>query len=135
MWDPLLSVAESNPDLRLLVNGERRVRNHQFYLARRDYVRQHEEIIQQVIEKLQHTGSFIDSSRQQAATLLAHELSLESEAVERALSRRSHKTRAMAFEVIREQQTIADRFYASGLISKPVRIRDAVWQYVPARVF
>lgn len=135
MWDPLLSVAESNPELRILVNGEGRVRNHQFYLARRDYAWQHEEIIQQLIENLQHTGSFIDNSRQQAAILLAHELSLEPEAVERALSRRSHKTRAMAFDVIKEQQTIADRFYALGLISKPVRIRDAVWQSVPARAF
>jgi ABC-type nitrate/sulfonate/bicarbonate transport system substrate-binding protein len=34
--------------------------------------------------------------------------------------------------VIKEQQTIADRFYALGLINKPVRVRDAVWQFSSA---
>lgn len=128
MWDPLLSAAESNPELRILVNGEGHVCNHQFYLARRDYVEQHEDILRQLVEILQQTGLFIDSHRQQASTLLAQELGMEVASVERALKRRSHKTRAMAFEVIKEQQIIADRFYALGLINKPVRVRDATWQ-------
>ncbi|WP_416413443.1 aliphatic sulfonate ABC transporter substrate-binding protein [Pantoea sp. App145] len=129
MWDPLLSAAESNPTLRIIANGEGRVRNHQFYLARRDYVQQHDDIVHQLVEALQQTGQFIDSHRQESAKLLSQELGLEIHSVERALSRRSHQTRAMAFEVIREQQTIADRFYALGLINKPVRVRDAVWQF------
>ncbi len=132
MWDPLLSAAESNPELRILVNGEGRVRNHQFYLARRDYVEQHDDILRQLVESLQQTGLFIDSHRHEASILLAQELGLEVASVERALTRRSHKTRAMAFEVIKEQQTIADRFYALGLITKPVRVRDAVWQFSSA---
>lgn len=132
MWDPLLSAAETNAELRILANGEGRVRNHQFYLARRDYVLQHDDVIQQLVESLQQTGLFIDSHREEAAALLAQELGLELAAVERALSRRSHRTRAMAFEVIKEQQIIADRFYALGLINKPVRVRDAVWQFSPS---
>lgn len=129
MWDPLLSAAEANAELRVLANGEGRVRNHQFYLARRDYVLQHDDVVQQLVESLQQTGLFIDSHREEAAGLLAEELGLELASVERALSRRSHRTRAMAFEVIKEQQIIADRFYALGLINKPVRVRDAVWQF------
>ncbi|WP_058970552.1 aliphatic sulfonate ABC transporter substrate-binding protein [Type-D symbiont of Plautia stali] len=129
MWDPLLSAAEYNAELRVLANGEGRVRNHQFYLARRDYVLQHDDVVQQLVESLQQTGLFIDSHREEAAGLLAEELGLELASVERALSRRSHRTRAMAFEVIKEQQIIADRFYALGLINKPVRVRDAVWQF------
>lgn len=132
MWDPLLSAAESNSELRVLVNGEGRVRNHQFYLARRDYVEQHDDIIKQLVESLQQTGLFIDEHRHQASVLLALELGLEVASVERALTRRSHKTRAMIFEVIKEQQIIADRFYALGLINKPVRVRDAIWQHSSA---
>ncbi|HAU5564317.1 TPA: sigma-54-dependent Fis family transcriptional regulator [Serratia fonticola] len=128
MWDPLLSAAESNPELRVLANGEGRVRNHQFYLARREYVEKHHDVAQQLVVSLQQTGIFIDNHRQEAAGLLAQELGLDLLAVERALTRRSHKTRSMAFEVIREQQIIADRFYALGLINKPVRVREAVWQ-------
>lgn len=29
--------------------------------------------------------------------------------------------------MIRAQQSIADRFYALGLINKPVSVREAVW--------
>ncbi|WP_370523040.1 aliphatic sulfonate ABC transporter substrate-binding protein [Pantoea sp. Seng] len=128
MWDPLLSAAESNPELRVLANGEGRVRNHQFYLARRDYVEKHHDVAHQLVESLQQTGIFIDNHRQEAAGLLAQELGLDLLAVERALTRRSHRTRSMVFEVIKEQQIIADRFYALGLINKPVRVREAVWQ-------
>jgi ABC-type nitrate/sulfonate/bicarbonate transport system substrate-binding protein len=84
------------------------------------------------VEALQHTGQFIDNHRKESAMLLAQELGLETHSVERALSRRSHQTRAMSFEVIKEQQAIADRFYALGLINKPVKVRDAVWQFSSA---
>ncbi|ENM4061952.1 AAA family ATPase, partial [Klebsiella oxytoca] len=45
----------------------------------------------------------------------------------RALARRSHRPRTMDLKVIRAQQSIADRFYALGLINKPVSVREAVW--------
>lgn len=83
----------------------------------------------QLVEALQQTGQFIDSRRHQATILLAQELGLETDAVEQALSRRSHQTRAMAFDVIKQQQAIADRFYALGLINKPACVREAVWPF------
>ena len=33
----------------------------------------------------------------------------------------------MDLNVIRAQQSLADRFYALGLIHKPVSVREAVW--------
>lgn len=128
MWDPLLSAAENHPELRVVASGEGRVDNHQFYLARRDYIRQHSDILPLLTEQLQETGIFIDSHRRQAAELLAQELGIDPQAVLRALMRRSHQPRAMTIDIIRAQQAIADRFYALGILSRPVRIRDAVWQ-------
>ena len=37
----------------------------------------------------------------------------------------------MDLNVIRAQQSIADRFYALGLIAKPVPVREAVWYGEP----
>ncbi|WP_223881540.1 hypothetical protein [Affinibrenneria salicis] len=48
--------------------------------------------------------------------------------LELALSRRRNKPRAMNGGVIREQQIIADRFFALGLLPRAINIRDAVWQ-------
>lgn len=127
MWDPVLSDAERQGDLRIVATGEGRVNNHQFYLARRQYAQQNEDIITQVVDALGRTGAFIDRQRQEAARLLSSELGLDTASLACALARRSHQTQEMDRNVIRAQQTIADRFYALGLLNKPIAVSDAVW--------
>ena len=127
MWDPLLSDAEHTGELRVVANGEGRVQNHQFYLSRRDYVTRHGDIMQRLLHELTQTGQFIDRRRDEAAGLLAAELGINVASLSLALARRSHRPRMMDLKVIRAQQTIADRFYALGLIGKPVSVREAVW--------
>lgn len=127
MWDPVLSDAEKSGQLRIVATGEGRVNNHQFYIARRQYAQHNNDIIAQVVDALGRTGKFIDRQRHDAAQLLSSELGLDIASLECALARRSHQTREMDLKVIRAQQTIADRFYALGLLSKPVSVRDAIW--------
>lgn len=132
MWDPLLSDAEHTCELRVVASGEGRVNNHQFYLSRRDYLAQHGDIMRRLLTELTHTGQFIDSHRGEAARLLSAELGIDARSLSMALARRSHRPRPMDLSVIRAQQTIADRFYALGLIAKPVPVREAVWYGEPA---
>ncbi|CAH6635942.1 sigma-54-dependent Fis family transcriptional regulator [Pseudocitrobacter vendiensis] len=127
MWDPVLSDAEKSGQLRIVATGEGRVNNHQFYIARRHYAQHNDDIIAHVVDALGRTGKFIDRQRHDAAQLLSSELGLDITSLECALARRSHQTREMDLKVIRAQQTIADRFYALGLLSKPVSVRDAIW--------
>ncbi|MEC5318976.1 sigma-54-dependent Fis family transcriptional regulator [Brenneria populi subsp. brevivirga] len=128
LWDPLLSDAERNGDLRVLADGRQRVRNQQFYLARRRFSERSEDILQQLFAALQKTGAYIDGQRAEATALLSTELGLPRATLELALSRRSNRPRFMDAQVIREQQIIADRFFALGLLPRAVNIRDAVWQ-------
>ncbi len=132
MWDPLLSDAEHTGELRVVASGDGRVNNHQFYLSRRDYLAQHGDIMRRLLTELTHTGQFIDSHRGEAARLLSAELGIDARSLSMALARRSHRPRPMDLSVIRAQQTIADRFYALGLIAKPVPVREAVWYGEPA---
>ncbi|HBR1395319.1 TPA: sigma-54-dependent Fis family transcriptional regulator [Klebsiella pneumoniae] len=132
MWDPLLSDAEHTGELRVVASGEGRVNNHQFYLSRRDYLAQHGDIMRRLLTELTHNGQFIDSHRGEAARLLSAELGIDARSLSMALARRSHRPRPMDLSVIRAQQTIADRFYALGLIAKPVPVREAVWYSEPA---
>lgn len=127
MWDPLLSDAEDSGELRVVASGEGRVNNHQFYLSRRDYASRNSDIMQRLFAELAQTGQFIDQHREEAAELLSAELGLNAASLTRALARRSHRPRTMDLKVIRAQQSIADRFYALGLINKPVSVREAVW--------
>ncbi|MBT0728593.1 sigma 54-interacting transcriptional regulator [Rosenbergiella nectarea] len=128
MWDPLLSQAEYEGHLRRIENGEGRVNNHQFYLSRHDFIGHSSDLFPVLIDALKTTGKYIDSTRQQAANLLSKEISIDASALEMALSRRSHQTQIMNRHIIREQQIIADRFYALGLLSRPISVRQAVWE-------
>lgn len=127
LWDPLLSAAEQEGQLRVLADGTHRVDNFQFYLARRRFVEQSPALLKQILQQLQHTGEQIDVSQQAAAHCLAEELMLPEPALRQALARRHHQVFPMNTQIVRSQQAIADRFYARGLIPKTIQIRDAVW--------
>lgn len=127
MWDPLLSDAECSGELRVVASGEGRVNNHHFYLSRRDYAIRNGDIMQRLVAELTQTGQFVDQHRDEAANLLSAELGINATSLTQALARRSHRPRPMELNVIRAQQTIADRFYALGLINKPISVREAVW--------
>ncbi|MCL9668751.1 sigma 54-interacting transcriptional regulator [Rosenbergiella epipactidis] len=129
MWDPLLSQAEYEGHLRRLENGEGRVNNHQFYLSRHDFIRHSSDLLPVLMGALKTAGKYIDSTRQQAASLLSNEIAIDAPALEMALSRRSHQAHVMDRHIIREQQIIADRFYALGLLPRPINVRQAVWEY------
>lgn len=128
MWDPLLSDAEQHGQLRVIANGVGRVKNHQFYLAHRDFVRHSPDLLHGLMAALEQTGHYIDAHRDEAAALLSAELGLVPSSLTHALARRSHQTRRMDVNIIRQQQAIADRFYALGLLPRAIKVREAVWQ-------
>ena len=127
MWDPLLSDAEHGGKLRVIANGSGRVNNHQFYLAHREFAARSADLLHTLMRALEQTGRYIDANREEAAALLSDELGLETSSLLHALARRSHQTQRMDLGIIRDQQAIADRFYALGLLPRAIKVRDAVW--------
>ena len=128
MWDPLLSEAEKAGQLRVIADGVGRVNNHQFYLADRVFAAQCGDLLHILISALEQTGRYIDAHPLQAAELLSTELGIPAASLLHALARRSHQTQRMDLSVIREQQRIADRFYALGYFNRAIRVQDTVWQ-------
>lgn len=127
MWDPLLSDAEQGGQLRVIADGVGRVNNHQFYLAHREFAARSGDLLHTLLAALEQTGRYIDAHRAAAATLLSAELGLSTDSLSHALARRSHQTQRMDLTIIRQQQAIADRFYALGLLPRAIKIREAVW--------
>jgi len=127
MWDPLLSDAENSGQFRVIADGSGRVSNHQFYLAERGFAAHAGDLIAVLLAALEQTGRYIDAHRAEAAGLLSTELGIPTTSLLHALTRRSHQTQRMNVAIIREQQMIADRFYALGLLSRAIRVRESVW--------
>ena len=59
------------------------------------------------------------------------ELGIDATSLEIAIRRLTHGAKPLDIRVIHEQQKIADRFYALGLIPRAITVRQAVW--VPTR--
>jgi aliphatic sulfonates family ABC transporter substrate-binding protein len=129
LWDPLLSDAQRSGNYRVVADGTHLVLNQQFYLARRQFAEQSGDMLPEIMELLQQNGHFMAESPEQAAQYLSLEHGMSPASLKIALSRCRHEARAMDAQTVREQQQIADRFYALGLIPKAIAIRKAVWAF------
>ena len=127
MWDPILSEAECSGQYRVIANGQGRVDNHHFYLAGREFVRRQSHWLTLLLAELESAGEWIEAHPEESAQLLSGEHGLSCHTLRQALSRHRHQVLSMDNGIIRQQQVIADRFYALGLLPRAVRIRDAVW--------
>lgn len=127
MWDPMLSAAEASRQYRVIADGTGRVNNHHFYLASRAFIARSGGLLPDILRILRENGAWTDQHPQQAAALLAREYGMALPDLWQALSRCRHTITGMTPPVIQQQQMIADRFYALGMLSRPVRIRSAVW--------
>ncbi|WP_029685963.1 aliphatic sulfonate ABC transporter substrate-binding protein [Tatumella saanichensis] len=127
MWDPILSEAECSGQYRVIANGQGRVDNHHFYLAGREFVRRQPQWLTLLLAELKRAGEWIEAHPEESVQLLSGEHGLSCHTLRQALSRHCHQVFSMDNGIIRQQQVIADRFYALGLLPRAVRIRDAVW--------
>ena len=125
IWDPFLAAAEKQLGARVLANGQGLAANHQFYLASRDFARQHPDVVRIVLDELAKVDAWGKDHPQEVSALLAAQTGLPLDVVALAASRYAYGVRAVTPEVLRAQQQIADAFYTLELIPKPIAVRDA----------
>jgi len=127
LWDPLLTIAQRSREVRVLVDGRGLVLNHEFHIARRDFAAAHPDIISMSHEELRRIGRLLGAQALETARALSPKMGIDVPTLEIMFKRLTHGTRLIDQNVVWEQQKIADRFYALGLIGKPISVRDAVW--------
>jgi len=126
-WDPFLTVALRTTDVRILLDGTGLVDNHQFHVASAEFAARHPDTVNAVLDEVHQSAISAVNDPSKAARSLSDELGIDSSSLEIAIRRLSHGTKPLDSGVIREQQKIADRFYALGLIPRAIAVRDAVW--------
>ena len=126
-WDPLLAVALRSGRVRLLKDGTGLVANHQFHLASSEFALRHPRIVNSLLDNLREVGRCAVNNPERVARSVSSELGIDASSLEIAIGRLSHGAKPLDEPVICEQQTIADRFYALGLIPRRIDVRDAVW--------
>jgi NitT/TauT family transport system substrate-binding protein/sulfonate transport system substrate-binding protein len=127
IWDPFFAIAEKGEGVRVLALARDIIPQNSFFLANRTFTERNGTLVRAVIDELATVAGWSQANRGEVAKLLAEGTGVELEATRRAVDRTDFVIEPVSAAVAAEQQRIADRFHALGLIPKPIDVRAIVW--------
>jgi len=130
IWDPYFAIGETKQNGRILVNASEITKTNSFYIANRDFARNHGPVLQQIIDVTSTTAKWAEEHRDEVAKALSAVTNIPLDIQAVAANRSSFAVGPITEDIIVTQQGVADRFFKLGLIPKPVVVRDAVWKPV-----
>jgi sulfonate transport system substrate-binding protein len=130
IWDPYFAIGEIKQNGRILVNASEITRTNSFYIANRDFAKNHGPLLQQIIDVTSSTAKWAEAHRDEVARSLSAVTGIPLDIQTVAANRSSFAVGPVTNDIVAIQQGVADRFYKLGLIPKPIVVRDAVWKPV-----
>jgi sulfonate transport system substrate-binding protein len=124
-WDPFVAAIEAQSKVRRLPDAEGIANYQRYYLASASFARDRKDALAAIFEQLKSTGVWVKQNPTDAAKLLAPIWGIPEAVVATANGRRSYDVRAVTPTDLGEQQTIADVFFAEGLLPRAVKAADA----------
>jgi len=126
IWDPFQASAEVTLGARTLADGSGVVLNNQFYLARKAFTEANPQIVDAVIDAVAATDRWAQGNSSAVAAQLSAGIGIPAPVLEIALKRQSYGIKPLDETTVAQQQSIADTFYALGLLPKPVVVSAVV---------
>jgi sulfonate transport system substrate-binding protein len=128
-WDPFLTSVQRQSKARILSDGSNGLASYKrYYLSSAAYADRRGDVLNVIFGKLDETGKWVKAHPKDAATLLAGLWGIDAPTVEEANSHRSYRVGIVTSSGLSEQQTIADAFFAEGLLPVKVNAGDArIW--------
>jgi sulfonate transport system substrate-binding protein len=128
IWDPYYAAAEIDGRARVLSTGQGLTSNNSFYLASRALTAR-ADVVKPLLAAISEADAWVHGNRTETAKFLSASSGLPLAATIRFIERRtSGPVQHLSAADIADQQRVADAFAGLGLIPKPLRIADAVWQ-------
>lgn len=127
IWDPYYAEVETHANARLLKDAEGLVPHYTFYLASRHFAETYPDSAKLVIDQLSELSAWANTHQGDAAKILAQSTGLEQAIWARALARMPFGSQRMTPAVFAEQQQLADKFTAIGLLPVKVDVSAAHW--------
>ncbi|AWM03226.1 sulfonate ABC transporter substrate-binding protein [Bradyrhizobium amphicarpaeae] len=128
IWDPYLAIGETRQNGRILINARDVTETNSFFIANRDFAKNHGAILQQIVDVTNSAGRWAEQHRDEVAKSLAAVTGIPLEIQTVAANRATFLVGPVTDDIVATQQGVADRFYKLGLIPKPIVIRDIVWR-------
>jgi sulfonate transport system substrate-binding protein len=130
IWDPYFAIGETKQNGRILVNASEITKTNSFYIANRDFAKNHGPILQQIVDVTSSTAKWAEAHREEVAKSLSAVTGIPLDIQTVAANRSAFAVGPITDDIVATQQGVADRFFKLGLIPKPVVVRDAVWKPV-----
>jgi len=129
-WEPFLSSAQRQLSTRTLGNTKELAQYQRYYLTGTAFAKANPKLLETLFNELVKTGDWLRAHPQEAAKILSPLWgNLDPAIVEQANSRRSYQVRLVKPESLKEQQKIADAFFAEGVLPKQINAADVdIWQ-------
>lgn len=127
IWDPYYAEVETHANARLLKDAEGLVPHYTFYLASRHFAETYPDSAKLVIDQLSELSVWANAHQDDAAKILAQSTGLAQPIWARALARMPFGSQRMTPAVFAEQQQLADKFTAIGLLPVKVDVSTARW--------
>ena len=127
IWDPYLAAAERSTGARVLADGQGLAPNRQFYLSRRGFTDASPAIVTEVLKAIGEVDTWAEGHAETVAADLAPSVGIPAPVLRMALERLSYGVAPLDAAAVDDQQKVADAFHALGLLPKPIRVADAVW--------
>jgi sulfonate transport system substrate-binding protein len=128
IWDPYFAIGETKQNGRILVNAHEITKTNSFFIANRDFARNHGPVLQQVIDVLASTAKWAEAHRDEVAKSLSAVTGIPLDIQTIAANRAAFRIGPVTDDIVATQQGVADRFFKLGLIPKEIAIRDIVWR-------
>src|SRR6516165_35161 len=125
IWDPFLTVARVATKARTLVDGTGLVANREFFLADRNFVQAHPEIIDDLTKAVDEASSWAKEEPRAVAQLLSPEVGIDVDTLQQITERLPWGFQPVTTTVIDDQQKIADAFFILHLVPKELDVREA----------
>ncbi|WP_454631937.1 sulfonate ABC transporter substrate-binding protein [Bradyrhizobium cenepequi] len=128
IWDPYFAIGETRQNGRILVNAHEITKTNSFFIANRDFAKNHGAILQQVNDVIASTAAWAEAHRDEVAKSLSAVTGVPLDIQTVAANRAAFKIGPLTDDIVATQQGVADRFFKLGLIPKQIAIRDIVWR-------
>jgi len=129
IWDPFYAAIELAIKPHVLATGRELSSNNSFYLASRPFAVQHAQTLAVLFDELTRADAIVQNKRKEAIKLVSDFSGLDAGVVSLFIQRRPvSPVGPLNATAVADQQRVADAFLKLGLIPRPVRVADIVWQ-------
>jgi sulfonate transport system substrate-binding protein len=131
IWDPYLALAELKGDSRVLVFARDVHQPISFFIVRSEVVEKYPALVTRLNGVFASEGVWANAHHEEVAQAQAAATGVDIEAIRRFVERSNYSIVPLDEDIIKSQQSVADRFARLGLIPKRVRVADIVWKWTP----